>query len=308
MLMRALTLLALSATPASAQFYTDAELQRVQDRAVPKLELVLHEDIVGLLPRAERPLAARIALEFPAKGPDPLAFYAEPDRLTITMPLESIRFFDDIATLFAWFQSKGCAFEPTQSYLHALLREHQPLPPPLVAFGIDRDAAFDDEYTYDLSSKIYSAGLLFILAHEVGHLVLGHEVGLTGPASQAQEIAADAFAMDHFARVGTMPVGILFYYIAAWWRDPVGPAAAASTHPVSPGRMAALARRMADTPMDFAHGEPDPEAAAVRVTATAGQIAVFANLASDEGMLTLMPLGLQRDFPLSRLQTVCPSD
>lgn len=309
MLRRTLAALLLFPGVAIAQVaYTDAELQRVRERAVPSIRSVLEEDIVGNLPREARARAARIRLAFPEEGPGPLAFYAEPATGTIHMPLASIRFFDDMATVFAWFESRGCEPGYVQSYLWALLREGRPLPSPLRAFAIDREAAFADPYTFDLSGKIVSSGIQFILAHEVGHLLLDHAPGVAGEASRRQEAEADRFALDHFARLGGSPMGVFWYYMLAWWRDPVGDAArSAGTHPVSPERIAALARRLAEAPMDFAHAEADPEREAGLVGQLAAMTAELARMIDDDGMLTLMPLTLERDFPPSRLDRVCPS-
>jgi hypothetical protein len=296
------------ACPAGAQFYSDAEMESTLANSGPDIEDVFHTDIIGNLPRELRPAAAGVRLAFPRQGPGPLAFYADPATRTIYMPLESIRFFDDLATLFAWVESQGCQPEGIQTYLWALLREGRDLPSPLRAFAIDRDTAFADAYTYDVSGKIVSSGLQFILAHEMGHLLLGHRGGLSGEASQAQEIAADGFALDHFARLGGSPMGVFWYYIAAWWRDPVGPEAeGASSHPVSPERIARLAERLAADPMTFAHGEADAAREAALVAQLAGMVGGLAELIDDDGMLTLMPLGLERDYPVSRLAGVCPT-
>lgn len=301
--------LAMLAGPSSAQFYTEAELQSTLRNAGPDIEDVLYIDIVGNLPRDLRPAAAGVRVAFPETGPGPLAFYADPATRTIYMPLQSIRFFDDVATLFAWVESKNCDPAGIQSYLWALLREGRPLPSPLRAFAIDRDTAFADPYTLDVSGKIVSSGLQFILAHELGHLLLQHRGGLDGTDSQAQEIAADDFALDHFARLGGSPMGVFWYYMAAWWQDPVGTEAEdASTHPVSPQRISSLAARLTADPMAFAHGELDPAREAALVAQLGGMVAGLAELIDDDGMLTVLPLGLERDYPPSRLAGICPSN
>jgi hypothetical protein len=225
----------------------------------------------------------------------------------VYFPQNSIRFVDDIAILFAWFESQGCEPGMIQTYLWALLRDGQDLPSPLRAFLIDRDIALADPFTDDVSAKIYSSALQFILAHEVGHLMLGHTGGMTGPASQAQEIAADAFAMDHFGRLGAMPLGMTYYFVAAWWHDPVGDAVAASTHPVSPDRIAALADHIARDPLAFASADANPTQAAAVALDMASELSNLARLAASDGMLTLLPYGLARDFPVSRLQVACPT-
>lgn len=296
-----------AAAPVSAEFFTPDELAQTRQRTVPRIEDILRDDIIGNLPRALRPAAAQIRLSFPDTSLSPLAFWADPATATITLPIESIRFFDDLATIYAWFESKGCEPGLIQTYLWALLRDGQPLPSPLRAFSIDRDTAFADLYTYDVSGKIVSSGVLFVLAHEVGHLMLGHQGGLHGARSQAQEIAADDFAMDHFARIGAMPLGVVYYFLAAWWQDPVEVTQVrAHSHPVSPGRIAAVAARMQADPMSFAFSQPDPKRAAQIVRQTAGYVETLAEIAADNDMLTLMPLGLERDFPVSRFATACP--
>lgn len=298
----------LLAAPAPAQVrYGPADLQRVRDRSVPVIVSVFQEDIIGNLPRDLRARAAQITLAFPETGPSPLSFYAEPATQTIHMPLTSIRFLDDVGTVFSWVESKGCEPGYVQTYLWALLREGRPLPAPLEAFAIDRDAAFADAYTYDVSGKIVSSGVQFILAHELGHLLLDHRTDVDAAESQRQETEADRFALEHFARLGGSPMGVFWYYMAAWWQDPLTGNRPLSTHPVSPQRIRALAGRLAANPMDFAHGEADPQKEAALVAQLAVMVGDLADLIDDDGMLSLMPLTLERDFPTSRLARACPS-
>lgn len=305
----ALTVTLLPGTAMAEGLYTEAELAHTRDRATGNIITVFQEDIIGNLPRADRPRAAAVTVRFPEHGPSPLSFYANPATNTIYMPLESIRFFDDVATLFAWVESKGCDPASVQAYLWAKLRDGQPLPAPLKAFHIDRDTAFADPFTYDVSGKILSSGIQFILAHELGHLMLGHQGGMAGADSQAQEIAADSFALDHFSRLGGLPMGVFWYYMAAWWQDPVGSEARdASTHPVSPERISLLAERLTSDPMAFSHGELDPEREAGLAAQIGGMVANLAVLIDDDGMLSLMPIVLERDWPASRLATACPTE
>ena len=94
---------------------------------------------------------------------------------------------------------------------------------------------------------------------------------------------------------------------AAWWQDPLGAAVADSSHPVSPDRIAAIADGFAANPMDFAHSEPDPAQGAIMVESVAKDLANIAQLAASDGMLSLLPMGLERDFPVSRFATACPT-
>ena len=220
--------------------------------------------------------------------------------------MESIRFIDDLSVTFAYFERRGCSSEYLHTYLWALLRDYQPLPPPLVAFSIDKNAALADQFVNDVSNKIFNSTILFILAHEVGHILAGHVGDLSGSASQLQEIAADSFALDHFASIGAPPVGVTIYFLASRWSDPIGAAAVSHTHPTSPEQIAAVAERLAQQPKAFSFAEPDPERGARLVLRIADNLRSIAKVSSREQMLTVLPHGLKRDFPLSRLPSACP--
>lgn len=298
--------LAASAALAQGALYSDDQLVAGWERMGRNIELVVTEDIPASLPREQRVAAAAISVVFETRLGHPLGFYSHPPSRSVVVPMESVLFLDDLAILTAWFEARGCRAEFIQTYLWALLRDGAPLPAPLAAFAVDRTIALADPFVEDVSSKILSSAIVYILAHEVGHLMLGHAGGVSGEASQAQEIAADAFALDYFATAGTAPLGATVYFLAARWLDP-GQAVEEGTHPVSPARLQAIADRLAGDPLGFAHGEPDPERAATMTTYVAGEIASIADISGRAEVLEILPLGLARDFPLARLETACPS-
>ena len=300
-------LAALLPAGAGAQMYDDATLLAAWEQTGDNITLMITEDIAAVVPESMRARAARIGVVFEARAAHPLYFYARPDAGTVHVPIASVRFVDDLATLVAWVDRKGCAPEYVQTYLWALLREGRALPPPLAAFGIDRDAALADPWVNDVSGKILKSALFFIFAHEVGHLLLGHTGGLEGADSQAQEIAADAFALDRFAALGTPPAGIVLYFMATRWLEPGAAAAGDITHPVSPDRLRAVADRLAADPAAFSFSEPDPAAGRARVETFAAEFRTMADMMAGDAMLTLLPAGLSRDFPVARLAAACPS-
>lgn len=302
-----LATLAVSAGEGRAQLYTEAELARTQERAVPSLVAMLEEDVVLNLPRDLRAQAAALELVFPVQGPSPLAFWAVPESGQIYLPLESIRFYDDVATLYAWFEHNGCDPGPIQSYLWLLLGEGRDLPAPLVAFAIDRDVALAEPFTEDVSGKILSSGMLFVLMHEVGHQLLGHTGGLTGSLSQAQETEADVFALEHFSRIGTLPAGAVFFFQSLWWLDPFGEAVAGSTHPVSAARLAAIAEAIQARPEAFSFSEPDPEKGRAQALSIAGDVATLAGIAADETFRSFMIQTITTSYPPDGFATTCPS-
>ncbi len=287
--------------------YTAADLQRVRERAIPNIETVMWRDVVPRLPAALQDRARTVTLHFPERGPGPMSFYAQPSQARIYMPLTSLRFYDDIATLHAWFESRSCPQEYIQTYLAALLRAGDDLPAPLIAFGLDREVLFSDSYTYDLSGKIFSSGVQFLLAHELGHILLDHRTDVSGAQSQRQEAAADAFALDHFARLGGNPLGIFWFYQAAWWHDPASPQGRLmNSHPVSAERIRAMASRLIDSPNDFAHGEADPTREANLILQLGMMTSAFADLIDDDTFLNWSAAAMFNDYPLSRLREACP--
>jgi hypothetical protein len=304
-MLRLAMLLVLIAAPALAQLYSPGELEtaRRQSRVVASM---LREDIPATLPRGPRAEAASIRAAFPERlGSHPLGMFAEPARNTVHIPLETLRFLDDLALLMAWDNVHGCQSEYIDTYLYALLREGRALSPPLTAFAIERDAAIADAKVDFLAQGILKTAVFFLLSHEVGHILLDHDPRLTAAGSQGQEMAADAFALDRFATLGTAPLGMAFYFYAARYLDPTGAATAYGSHPVFSERMAAIADRLQAEPEAFSFAEPDPEAGRARVVYVAGEIGKLAELGADEAMLDVLPQALLRDWPLSRLHEAC---
>jgi hypothetical protein len=300
----ALVLLA-GATAAAAELYGPAELATAA-RMQPRIAAMLTEDIPAALPRAQRPAAAAVRIAFPERlGPHPMGFYAEPAARTVHVPLETVRFLDDFALLLAWDNAHGCEDAYIDAYLYALLRAGQRLPPPLTAFRLDRDAAIADAMVDGLAQKILKSQVYFLLAHELGHILLGHDPRATAAASRRQEMEADAFALDRFAAIGTAPLGMVAFFYAARYLDPTGQAADLGTHPVFSARLTAIADRLAADPRAFSFSEDNSERGALLVGEVAAEIARMAELGSDEDLLDVLPDALLRDYPLSRLHTAC---
>ena len=297
--------IALAAGPAGAQFYSADELETARRQSVNAARM-LTEDIVATLPRAERARAADVQVAFPVRvDGNPLGMFAEPATATVVVPLETLRFLDDFGILLAWDNVHGCESGYIDTYLYALLREGRALPPPLTAFGIDRDAALADPAVDRLSGDILKSQVFFLLSHELGHILLDHDPTLTGAASRRQELEADDFALDRFAAIGTAPLGMASWFYAARYVDPTGVAVAAATHPVFSERLRAFADRLARDADAFSFAEPDFPAARKRIGYVVGELHRMAGLGDDEGMLLLLPQGLLSAFPLSGMATAC---
>ena len=282
----------------------DAQTLAQTDRMAANIEGLLREDIPAALPRARRAEAAAIAIRFPDRGPHPLSIFADPAENAVILPRETMRFLDDMAILTAWFERHRCDGLWVNAYLAGLLQGRAAPRPPLSAFGIDRDAALTDPFVDQMSTWILFDAVFFLLAHEVGHLMLDHRPGLTGAASQAQEMEADAFALDRFAAIGRPPAGMVAAFTWSLWFDLHDPAH--STHPLSGARLQAIADRLAEEPLQFAFSDSDPDRGLRTVQTVAAEIARMAGIARSDGLAALTPLGLAARFPAARFATACP--
>ena len=74
------------------------------------------------------------------------------------------------------------------------------LKPPLAALGIP-DEALNDREVEDLFQKLYGDTMVFIMAHELGHLFHKHSANVSMERSRQQESEADAFAVELMARL-----------------------------------------------------------------------------------------------------------
>lgn len=157
----------------------------------------------------------------------------------------------------------------------------------------------------NLSAQILKSQVYFLLAHEIGHILLYHDPTATGAASRAQELEADDFALDAFAAIGTAPLGMTTWFYAARYLDPTGAEVDHTTHPVFSERLRAFADRLAADPAAFGHSEPDFEAAKARVAYVVGELRRMAELGDDDDMLDLLPQALLSEFPLGNMAIAC---
>ena len=98
-----------------------------------------------------------------------------------------------------------------------------------------------------LAQKLHASILGFIIAHEIGHHVLGHvqQIGVTMEQAYEQEQAADEWASRTLINMAWMPVGAVYMMLMlneAQARVPM----AQSTHPAPWKRTLALSERQLD--------------------------------------------------------------
>jgi hypothetical protein len=183
------------------------------------LDADYREVVMPRLTPTERLRLTNILIEFPLFGQtrDAFEFYslprAKPAR--VVMPISSLRFFGDVCLATGWWEQQGAKGQsPVLGYISQMkygrvpsskgktlsLMEGAGVPP----------AARDNPKIADFASKCVSSGFLFILLHEIGHIVT-EDPRL---ASQEQEMAADTFAAEIFRRLGTAPTGAVLFFSA----------------------------------------------------------------------------------------------
>lgn len=306
---KSIFILALASFPAFANeaLFSDSDLMALLARRGSAITWTVTEEIPASLPPNERLGSDQLSVDFVLREQTPLSIDSSAALRTVRVPLETVLFVDQLSVVLAWFYAHHCPRQYIDTYLWALLGEHQSLKAPLAAFNIDEAEAVSDFSMNQQLTQIYNGILHFLLAHEVGHVMLGHSEDLTGRASQAREVAADQFALDRFAAIGLPPIDIVEYFLAARWLDPVGDAAAQGTHPISPRRLQAIADRLFADPDAFTRAYPDPIRGRAMNVQAALDIAMIANSMFDDGTITVTPQeALLAGFPLSRLATACP--
>lgn len=205
----------------------------------------------------------RIKLNFPiaGQGGGPLEFYARDS--TVTLPILSLTFLQDLVVAYIWQDVNGCR-STVLEYVNLLkYREVGSLPGgrylnPIEALGIPSPntatlARMKPEFRARLQRVFYGT-LLFITAHEIGHIMLGHR----GFSSVAKEIAADNFAFDILAYNQIDPSGVMvFFLLSSLWlpnEEELRAAQVEADHLMNGERVRALGLRLVGHPEQYYPG------------------------------------------------------
>ena len=295
--------------------YSDRELREAKQLYETNVRGMFRKDLVQRLSSQHRYALSDVRLAMPLRGKHPLQFSARPSDRTVIIPVSSMKFLDELTIAWAWFELSGCRTEYLTSYLSLLLRFNAIDQGPLEAFDLPKTIIKKQDVD-DLSLKLSKSALYFLLAHEAGHLLYNHQPAPGGPTSQRQERAADAFALSAMARVGVVPFGMLQYFIAGYMFEPLPDletwefqtgVIAELTHPLASARVRHIAERLAKRPIDYAHSERNPQAAAQLVGHVAQQMSEIADHMDHGGMKLYSASWLIEHFPQSRFAVACPA-
>jgi hypothetical protein len=263
-----------------------------------------------LLPE-EKEALAEMEIQFPLVGEDdtqnnPLAFYATSNPPTVIMPIQSLKFLDDLSIAYAWLWVNSYELETVTDYV-AMLKYHKEdflngkFPPPLVALRIP-DNAIENPEVDELALRFFNSARAFILAHELGHIYHRHPGNNRVPfeTSQNNEEEADLFALDIMARTSTIPMGsYLFFLVLAHWDNNLSDFQnsaewqaylAGSTHPLTARRMNVMGSYLSKSADSFTQNEPDPTVALDVIDFIANGMADIADLLEDPDIQLSMKL------------------
>lgn len=261
-----------------SSMYDRDTLQRAYQTYSQNLRGVWQEDLLGRLTTAEQQAAHGIKLDLPLIGASrrPFEFYASASSRTVTIPILSVKFFDEIATASAWLEQKGC--EPlTVSDYAGMIAYRSPsafpggrYPTPLEAIGVPSNA-LDNNFVNDVSGKNLKSAIYFLMAHELAHILYKHRGNYEVPAavSREQERQADAFAINVMRRIAVPPMGMsVFFTVASRFEPAPGDFGSMEayerrlrelgTHPLTSDRLIAVAQGIRNNVDSFIRAQPSP--------------------------------------------------
>ena len=170
--------------------YRLSELQNMADRYGPNLRAMWEQDFLSRLTQEEQIRGGSITLRLPLVGRHrhPLEFYANPSSRQVFLPIASVKFVDDLAVAFAYYEKKGCELGAISDYAGALPFHHTTFSP-TEALGVPAKA-IDDPKVDDVAQKILKSAVYFLAAHEFAHVMNAHKNDdlITAAEAQKQEI------------------------------------------------------------------------------------------------------------------------
>ncbi len=262
-------------------FYPPAILDRAARLTAPDLQSNFEQYMLPRLTDQQRRALAGVSLDFSRREyPEhPLNFYAARGG-KIVLPLSSIRLVTDLTLALAWLNRHRLPEKKVFDYA-AMLAYRGPTPDgvralPLAALGVPENAA-SEANVGDLFQKVLVDTMVFIMAHEMGHLFHNHQPNVGAAQSRLQESEADAFAVELMGRMGVPPIGISYYFtVATPFECP-----ARSTHPLTGERVNRLAATLRDNAALFVRDKPSPQHERQLIEAIARELEVLARLLDD---------------------------
>lgn len=295
---------ALISQPASARWenlYDTDTLEAASKLYSKNLQDTWTEDFLAKLLPQDRQAIGNVRLLLPLVGEHahPFDYYAYPSRKLVVVPIQSVKFLDDLAIAHTWLLNRNCSDQAVFDYV-GFLRfgniKNMPggrLPTPSAALRVPKDA-LNNTWVNDVSGKILKSTVYFLMAHEAGHVIYAHRPynEITGVQAQNQEKQADKFALDVMQRIGLTPQALAFFFMATSWFEPMpsdfdsaeeydAARKQLATHPLSSDRLITIAGRMETHAAEFAKSEPNRQRAEQIVRTAGATIRKIAGMLDD---------------------------
>ncbi len=294
---------------ATIQLYDQAVLERTYKPYSENIRYNYKHVIEEKLSNDEYRKLTGITLDFPLRGENKqfFDFYSYPAEKNVVIPIEAVKFLDDVCQAAAWLEYKKETGQPLFDYISLLKYRPDDFPDgkptgPLQALGLPLDPTLNS-YVDDVSQKCLKSALLWIMAHEVGHVLYQHQgyhAGNTAEQIRSNESQADTFANLVFRRIGTFPGGMAHFFSVAsilWtpysalmdekeWAHYLK----TTTHPVAPKRLKKIAENMAQSPLEFVSSEPNQQQALVLIESLIVNLLTLSERLEGPGMQKFLAL------------------
>ena len=204
----------------------------------------------------------------------PLTFFSH--GTDVVIPATSWRFFADLLYGWAWLAASQNDPRTVLEYLSMMKYQYRGLAldsamRPHRVLGVPDNVREDSRLAEQVNWQ-FNGAMFFVLCHEVGHVVFGHNDTLpkSPEESHRRELAADDFALSIFRGVGQPADGILFFFLFRSVLDPYpidGAALGSSTHPLSTERIRRVLDYVRENAASMSRIQSDPKVAEGRYRA-----------------------------------------
>ncbi len=234
-----------------SQIYSPDVLRKAISTYEVNIRGVLYEDIRHYLSVSEKQTLSTVKVNFSQLGRHAGLFEYSMNLTTgeMTITALAVKFFDEIAIAFAWYEYRNLDRTKIIEYIGRLFAQPGYRQPPLPALGVPAEAWKLDKNVDDDSQKILKSAITFLLLHEFAHWRFRHAGydAISNRQAQRQEKQADAFALEVMARMHTVPYGMVYWFMITGLLQ----SNEARTHPLSTDRLLAIADRLERRPTDF---------------------------------------------------------
>lgn len=236
--------------------YTSQDLLNVSSSFKEAINKIVADTIRPALNSEQLATLNATEFEFPMQG-GLLEFYANASGLEVTFPISSLLFLQDILAAYLWEDARHC---DTNVFYYLMMLKYRGLgsfpqgkfPDPIEALGIPSPnppelAEMDSQFGARFKRLMPSA-LAFIVAHEIGHVILHHQ-----ESNPENETAADSFAMGIFAhgQLDTSGITDFFTLFSALLPNQAESQGAIITHPPNAARILAIGMRLSNHPDQY---------------------------------------------------------